>query len=108
MNLLTIAPLAVVQPQPLVAALPKADLHVHQEWSMRLDRVLARREGRTPYDWHRWASRIMAENPPGEPRLRHIASVQPVSAELDAPAENFIARIEDLLEEAAADGAVLV
>jgi adenosine deaminase len=104
----TLAPLAQVPTHPLVAALPKADLHVHQEWSPRLDRVLARREGRTPYDWYRWAAQLVKENPPGEPRLRHIASVEPVSAEQDAPSENFVARVEDLLEEAAADGAVLV
>jgi adenosine deaminase len=103
-----LAPLTQVQVPPLVAALPKADLHVHQEWSMRLDRVLARRVGRAPYDWHGWTSRIMAENAPGEPRLRHIATVQPAPTEMDAPAENFIARVKDLLEEAAADGAVLV
>jgi len=28
--------------------LPKADLHVHAETDARLDRVLARREGRSP------------------------------------------------------------
>jgi adenosine deaminase len=104
----TIAPLGEVRPTSWVAALPKADLHVHQEWSPRLDRVLAKREGRRPYDWRNWAARLMEENPPGEPRLRQIASLQPVGAELDAPAENFVARVEDLLEEAAADGAVLV
>jgi adenosine deaminase len=108
MSISTLAPLGEIRPHPWVAALPKADLHVHQEWSMRLDRVLARREGRAPYDWHRWAAQLMEENPPGEPRLRQIASIQPASAERDAPAENFVARVEDLLEEAAADGAILV
>jgi adenosine deaminase len=108
MNTSAIAPLEEVQAPPRVATLPKADLHIHQEVSPRLDRVLARREGRAPYDWRRWATQIMQENPPGEPRLRHISSVQPVCVELDAPAENFVARVEDLLEEAAADGAVLV
>jgi adenosine deaminase len=107
-SIFILAPLGDIPPDPVVAALPKVDLHVHQEGSMRLDRVLARREGRAPYDWRRWAARLMDANPPGEPRLRQIASVQPVSAELDAPPENFIARVEDLLEEAAADGAVLV
>ncbi|MGF1935518.1 MAG: hypothetical protein RM347_014200 [Nostoc sp. ChiQUE02] len=42
-----IMPLAEIEPNPVIAALPKADLHIHQEWSQRLDRVLARREGRT-------------------------------------------------------------
>ena len=57
MSLSTIAPLAGLRPPLLIAALPKADLHVHQEWSMRLDRVLARREGRAPYDWRRHPGR---------------------------------------------------
>jgi adenosine deaminase len=104
----TLPPLGEIRPPPVVAALPKADLHVHQEWSMRLDRVLARRAGRAPYDWHGWADRLMKENPPGESRLRQIATIQPAGAEQDAPAENFAARVEDLLEEAAADGAILV
>src|SRR5262249_41246285 len=99
MSISAIGPLAEVRPPPLVAVLPKADLHVHQEVSPRLDRVFARREGRAPYDWRRWTARMMNENPPGEPRLKHISSVQPVSVELDAPAENFVARVEDLLEE---------
>jgi adenosine deaminase len=91
-----------------VAALPKADLHVHQEWSPRLDRVLAKREGRPPYDWQSWAARIVSENAPGAARLHQLASVEPVGAELDAPDENFSARVEDLFEEGAADGAILV
>src|SRR5438876_2662254 len=66
MSLTAIAPLAEVRPDPAIVALPKADLHVHQEWSMRLDRVLARRERRPPYDWHGWANRTMRENPTGD------------------------------------------
>ena len=36
-------PLDEVAIDPVIAALPKADIHLHQEWSPRLDRVLARR-----------------------------------------------------------------
>ncbi len=101
-------PLAQVPVAPEVAALPKADLHVHQEWFARLDRVLARREGRKPYDWHRWARRLMDEVPPGMPRLRRLAQTWPVKKEADAEPESFVERVEDLMEEAAKDGAVLV
>lgn len=102
-----IRPLAQVPVAPEVAALTKADLHVHQEWFARLDRVLARREGRKPYDWHGWATRLMDEVPPGMPRLRRLAQTWPVAKEADDP-EGFVERVEDLLEEAAKDGAVLV
>ncbi len=90
---------------PLVAALPKADLHVHQEWMPRLDRVLARREGRAPYDWPGWVRRMMAETPPSMPRLGRLVGTLRLPPEADADPNDFIARIEDLLDEAAADGA---
>ena len=103
-----IEPLSAVPADPVVAALPKADLHMHQEWGGRLDRVLARREGRPCYDWHAWAERLMRDTPPGAARLAHLAPFASVSQELDAVPENFIARVADLLAEAAVDGAVLV
>jgi hypothetical protein len=101
-------PLAEISIPPSVAALPKADLHVRQEWFARLDRVLARREGRSPYDWRGWARRLMEEVPPGMARLGQLATTRTVSREADAVSENFVSRVEDLLEEAAAEGAVLV
>jgi hypothetical protein len=79
-----IEPLSEIPTAPKVAQLPKADLHVHQEWFARLDRVLARREGRAPYDWRGWARRLMDEVPPGMPRLRRLATVRPVAREQDA------------------------
>jgi hypothetical protein len=95
-----------------IAGLPKVDLHVHAEADARLDRVLARREGRPSYDWHRWVDRLRAETPPGLPRLQRMGvdrcrDQADVDA-LDAVPENFIARIVDLLTEGAADGAVLI
>lgn len=93
---------------PIIAALPKADIHLHQEWSPRLDRVLARKDGRPAYDWVGWVRELMAETPPGMPRLAQLASVFPAPLELDAELENVIARLEDALEEGAADGAILV
>jgi adenosine deaminase len=101
-------PLSAVPVAPVVAALPKADLHIHQEWGARLDRVLARREGRPSYAWRAWAERLMHDTPPGAARLAHLAPFASVSQELDAVPKNFVARVADLLTEAAADGAVYV
>lgn len=108
METVFIMPLAEIEPNPVIAALPKADLHIHQEWSPRLDRVLARREGRTSYNWRHWAEQLMTETPAGMPRLRHLGRIFPAARDADAEAENFVAWIEDLLDEAAADGAILV
>src|SRR5438552_1813865 len=87
---------------------PKVDLHIHQEVASRLDRVLAAREGRLPYDWTSWATHLMNEIPPGIARLRQLSSIFPVDPGLDALPDYFIARLEDLLEEAALQGAILV
>lgn len=103
-----LTPFTDIEPAPFIASLPKADIHIHQEWSPRLDRVLARREGRTPYNWQAWATALMAANPPGQARLRYISSEFPASLDAEAHSENFVARIVDLLEEAATDGAWLV
>jgi adenosine deaminase len=46
MPLPTLEPLVEMPMPPHIAALPKADIHIHQEWSPRLDKVLARQEGR--------------------------------------------------------------
>ncbi|MGH2354385.1 MAG: hypothetical protein ACRDJN_22490, partial [Chloroflexota bacterium] len=67
-----LAPLADVPISPEVAALPKADLHLHQEVFPRLDRLVARRQGREPFDWLAWARRVMDEVPPGYARLERI------------------------------------
>jgi adenosine deaminase len=101
-------PLGEVPINPTIAMLPKADLHLHQEWSPRLDRVLARREGRPAYDWRSWARRVIEETPPGIARLRRLGEIVPTPPDVYANAEYFVAWVEDALEEAAADGAVLV
>jgi hypothetical protein len=93
---------------PEIASLPKADLHLHQEWSPRLGRVLARREGQPAYDWRSWARRMMEETPPGIARLQRLGEITPTPPDSYEPAENFVAWVEDALEQAAADGAVLV
>lgn len=96
-----------VKIDPMTAALPKADIHVHQEWSPRLDRVLSRREDRAPYDWRAWVSELIRTEAAGEARLRHLSMTFPAPPEADTDA-NFVARIADLLEEAAQCGAWLV
>lgn len=101
-------PLGDVPITPTIAALPKADLHLHQQWSPRLNRVLARREGRASYNWRGWARRMMVETPPGIARLRRLGEIEPTPPGAYSSAENFVAWVEDALEEAAADGAVLV
>ena len=97
---------------PEIEVLPKADLHVHAETDARLDRVLARREGRMPYDWHDWARELVAKVPPGMERLQAMAAArrfEPAVADaLDADPQQFVARVADLLDEAAADGALYV
>ncbi|HEY1388660.1 MAG TPA: hypothetical protein VGF38_08950 [Ktedonobacterales bacterium] len=101
-------PLDEVPIPPEIATLPKADLHLHQQWSQRLDRVLARREGRPAYDWRSWARRVMEETPPGAARLRRLGEIEPTPPGSYDSADNFVAWVEDALDEAAADGAVLV
>ncbi len=100
-------PFGALPPDPLIAALPKADIHLHQERSPWLDRVLARREGRPPYDWQVWAHGLVAETLPGMARLERLSTVFHALREADDE-ENFIARVEAMLCEAAADGAVFV
>jgi adenosine deaminase len=103
-----IQPLADIPIDPWIAAIPKADLHVHAEAAPRLARVIARRAGRPPPDM-RDAVRALLDVPPGMPRLIKMAvPPQPETEALDAEPENFIARVADLLAEGAADGAILI
>ncbi|MCA1668968.1 MAG: hypothetical protein LC793_16565 [Thermomicrobia bacterium] len=103
-----IEPLADLPIDPAIAALPKADLHIHAEAAPRLARVIARREGKPPPDL-RETVRALLDLPPGMPRLIQMAvPPRPETEALDAVPENFIARVADALEEAAADGAILV
>jgi adenosine deaminase len=105
-----LAPLADVPVPQWVAALPKADLHLHQEERPRLERVVARREGRLPFDW-RSAARGVLALPPGMPRLNGLfeqdARLDLGRAVSDSP-EEVIAKIVEVLDEAADDGAWLV
>ena len=103
---ITLHPLDDIPVEPHIAALPKADIHLHGEMFARLDRVIAKREGRPPYDYRQWIAEIM-QHEPGKARLRHISTVQPVPESHDAEPGVTVARIEDILEDAAANGAIL-
>lgn len=108
---MAIQPLADITISPLIASLPKADLHVHQEERARLERVVARRAGRAPYDWRPWAQHLLDEVPPG---MNRLADMYTPDATLDLDRisgedpEFVVAKIVDALEEAAADGAIIV
>src|SRR5260221_2006129 len=96
---------------PAVAALPKADLHLHQEVFPRLERIVARQQGREPYAWQAWARHVMDTVPAGPGRLQAIYRPDQtlgVDRTIDNDPELFITRVADILAEAAADGAIYV
>jgi adenosine deaminase len=106
-----ISPLADIPVNPLLASLPKVDLHLHQEEVPRLERILARRDGQAPYDWRKWAQYLLANVPPGMNRLAEMYA--PESAFIFAGVvaddeDHIVAKMVDALEEEAADGAILV
>lgn len=108
---MSIDPLAPVPVNPSVATLPKADLHLHQEFNARLERLASQRYGRSPFDWQGVARRLLTSTPPGMARLAGIyepdAALELIEID-DSDPEIFITRVADVLEEGAADGAVLL
>ena len=104
-------PLENVEITPAVASVPKADLHLHQEVFPRLDRIVARQQRRAPYPWGAWAREVMATVPAGPRRLDAIYQYDHelgAHRSLDSHSHLFISRVADILEEAAADGAIYV
>src|SRR5215210_7214406 len=98
------------QEDSLIMALPKADLHIHQEAKARLGVIAARRLGVAPVDRRSWARHVLASTPPGMGRLD---AVYEPDAMLDLSGtpdddQNFVTRVADLLEEGAQDGAILI
>jgi adenosine deaminase len=95
-----------------VAQLPKADLHLHAETDGRVERILARREGRSAFDWVTWATHLQRETPPGFARLEAWRAHQVLPTELveslDARPDVFVDRVADAIRDGAADGAILV
>ena len=107
-----IAPLAEVEIEPAIAALPKADIHVHAESGARLEQVIARRTGRRGTDWRVKARELMRDLPPGMARLETWIPDLPYPRswvdEVDGNQDYLEARICRVLFEAAADGALLI
>ena len=107
-----IAPLAEVEIPPAVAALPKADLHVHAESGARLEQVIAQQTGCPGTDWRAKARELMRDLPPGMTRMETWVAGLPYSRsrvdEVDQSPGYLEARIRRVLVEAAADGALLV
>jgi len=103
-------PLAVVPVALEVTALPKTDLHLHAESDARLDQLLARLGRRTEHNWRAWVERLMAEFPPGLERLARLNGDLDAAelASLDEGASYTQARLEIMMEEAAADGALYI
>ncbi len=87
---------------------PKVDLHLHAESVARIDRLVAEREGRRPYDWEAWHRRLI-EFPSGTARLERMNGELDVDrfGAMDTDSEMFLARVEAALEGAAVSGAVL-
>ena len=83
--------------------LPKADVHLHEEWSPRLDRVLAHRTGNAPFDWHTWRAELQEKVPAGIARLQQLSRVSPAPVEADTDAA-FFERVVDTLTESADSG----
>ena len=97
MNTATIEPLAEIAIGPEVAALPKADLHLHAESGPRLEQVIAERSGVPVTDWRVHARELMRSVPPGMARLETWGPDLPLPSsmadELDRDQENFKARV---------------
>jgi adenosine deaminase len=88
---------------------PKTDIHKHTDVFPRLDRLMAGRTGRQPYDWHDWLQRVY-ELPPGMPRLNWLNGELPYRNAnlLKHESPYLVAWLTEALEEEAQDGALLV
>jgi len=108
---LTLDPFEQIRINPSLTALPKADLHVHQEETARLERIVAREQGRPPRDWQAWARRLCTETVAGYGRLAGIyapdATLALEGTRGDDP-ERLIDKMAAVLDEGASDGAVLM
>ncbi len=95
-------PLADVSVSPEVAAVPKADLHLHQEVFPRLERIVARRQGRGPYDWRAWARQLAAaiEEAPDAEWLEKLVEENRVAlTNLGQDRPKWLAELERRIEE---------
>ena len=89
--------------------LPKADIHRHAETVAHLDRLIAARDDRGPYDWNASVERL-AELPPGMPRLARLngdldtAALHPLAVSY----VHFVEYTTAIMRDATSDGAVLL
>jgi adenosine deaminase len=66
---------------------------------------------RAPFDWRQWDRLLVATTPPGMARLARIYepdALLDLDGLTDVDTEVFVARVADVLEEGAADGAALI
>ena len=90
-----------------LAAIPKADIHLHAETNARVERLISLRGGRPPHNWQT-AIRKLREIPPGIERLEALSGYLEVN-DLDRLArEYFVEWVSDAMNEAVHDGAVLI
>lgn len=88
-----------------ITALPKADLHLHQERLGRARQLAAVRGDSDPDDWAAWRERIQSL-PPGMPRLQELWDSGAPEDERNKDAAR-LDRFELTLAESAAAGSVL-
>ncbi len=96
-------------------AIPKADIHLHAETQARLERLIARRAGRTPHDWNARVERAR-ELPEGTGRFDLLLVAKhglgpefdPDQIESLNDEANFVAWLTDAMLDAAEDGAILI
>lgn len=108
---MSIQPLVDIPIPALIKALPKTDLHIHQEEVARLERVVACRQGRPPHDWRESAQRLMAKTSAGKNRLLDMYAPDShldLSGEPADDPEYIIATMTNALEEGATNGAMLL
>jgi hypothetical protein len=112
MHTAVLSPLADVPVPAHIAALPKADLHIHAETAARLEQILAAQSGQPLIDHRLWIADLLATTPPGMPRLLRLDNNRKFDRAtvdtLDTDPTYIIARIMHLLMEGAADRAVLI
>ena len=72
MHAAVLSPLADVPIPAHIAALPKADIHIHAETAARLEQILAVQYGQPLIDHRPWIADLRATTPPGLPRLLRL------------------------------------
>jgi hypothetical protein len=107
-----LSPLADVPIPAPIAALPKADIHIHAETAARFEQIPAAQRGQPPINHRPWIADLLATTAPGMPRLLrldHNRQFDRATVDtLDTDPAYITARSMHLLIERAADGALLI